>query len=156
MEFYTFRMPSGVYDTGFAWNGLTTVTESPLVPKPSPQYADNIKYLNLVSAEEFGGTIEAFTYPEEFGQCDGTALPEPGVPLGQQGRKMFGLSYRTKVGNDVEGYWTSDISFICFMVLRPLRRRRLMLRSMILPKRLHLAGRLLPLLFRLQVISLLR
>jgi hypothetical protein len=94
---------TGVYSAGFAWNGLTTVTESPSGAEPNPQYADNIKYLNLISAEEFGGTIEAFTYPEEFGQCDGTALPAPGVAVGQQGRKLFGLSYRTKVGNDAEG-----------------------------------------------------
>ena len=93
----------GVYALGVAWNGLTTVTESPSGAEPNPQYADNIKYLNLISAEEFGGTIEAFTYPEEFGQCDGTALPAPGVAVGQQGRKQFGLSYRTKVGNDAEG-----------------------------------------------------
>lgn len=93
----------GVYNTGFAWNGLTTVTESPSGADATPQYADNIKYLNLVSAEEFGGTIEAFTYPEEFAVCDGTALPAAGVAVGQQGRKMFGLSYRTKVGNDVDG-----------------------------------------------------
>jgi hypothetical protein len=93
----------GVYNSGFAWNGLTTVTESPTGAEASPQYADNIKYLNMISAEEFGATIEAFTYPEEFGQCDGTALPSPGVAVGQQGRKMFGLSYRTRVGNDVEG-----------------------------------------------------
>lgn len=65
----------GVYDTGFAWNGLTTVTESPSGAESNPQYADNIKYLNLISAEEFGATIEAFTYPDEFGQCDGTAEP---------------------------------------------------------------------------------
>ena len=77
----------GVYALGVAWNGLTTVTESPSGAEPNPQYADNIKYLNLISAEEFGGTIEAFTYPEEFGQCDGTALPAPGVAVGQQGRK---------------------------------------------------------------------
>jgi hypothetical protein len=95
--------PAGVYNTGFAWNGLTTVTESPSGADPNPQFADNIKYLNLTSAEEFGGTIEAFTYPEEFGQCDGTALPAPGLAIGQQGRKMFGMSYRTKVGNDVDG-----------------------------------------------------
>lgn len=94
---------AGVYNSGFAWNGLTTVTESPSGAEASPQYADNIKYLNLISAEEFGATIEAFTYPEEFGQCDGTDLPAPGVAVGQQGRKMFGLSYRTRVGNDVEG-----------------------------------------------------
>jgi hypothetical protein len=94
---------AGVYNTGFAWNGLTTVTESPSGAEPTAQYADNIKYLNLISAEEFGATIEAFTYPEEFGQCDGTALPAPGVAVGQQGRKTFGLSYRTRVGNDVDG-----------------------------------------------------
>lgn len=94
---------AGEYDTGYAWNGLTTVTESPTGAEASPQYADNIKYLNLVSAEEFGATIEAFTYPEEFGECDGTAAPKVGVILGQQTRKTFGLSYRTKIGNDVEG-----------------------------------------------------
>jgi hypothetical protein len=94
---------AGVYNTGFAWNGLTTVTESPSGAESSPQFADNIKYLNMISAEEFGATIEAFTYPEEFGQCDGTALPSPGVAVGQQGRKMFGLSYRTRLGNDVDG-----------------------------------------------------
>ncbi len=94
---------AGVYNTGVAWNGLTTVTESPSGADPNPQFADNIKYLNITSAEEFGGTIEAFTYPEEFGQCDGTALPAPGVAVGQQGRKMFGLCYRTRVGNDVDG-----------------------------------------------------
>jgi hypothetical protein len=94
---------TGVYNSGVAWNGLTTVTESPSGADPNPQFADNIKYLNITSAEEFGGTIEAFTYPEEFGQCDGTALPAPGVSVGQQGRKMFGLCYRTKVGNDIDG-----------------------------------------------------
>jgi hypothetical protein len=94
---------AGVYNSGVAWNGLTTVTESPSGADPNPQFADNIKYLNITSAEEFGGTIEAFTYPEEFGQCDGTALPAPGVAVGQQGRKMFGLSYRTKIGNDIDG-----------------------------------------------------
>lgn len=94
---------SGDYVEGHAWNGLTTVTESPSGAESSPQYADNIKYLNLISAEEFGATIEAFTYPDEFAECDGTALPEPGVAIGQQGRRLFGLSYRTRVGNDVEG-----------------------------------------------------
>jgi len=94
---------AGIYNAGFAWNGLTTVTESPSGAEASPQYADNIKYLNIISAEEFGATIEAFTYPEEFGQCDGTELPSPGVAVGQQGRKIFGLSYRTRVGNDIEG-----------------------------------------------------
>jgi hypothetical protein len=94
---------SGAYADGFAWNGLTTVTESPSGADSNPQYADNIKYLNLLSYEEFGGTIEAFTYPDEFGQCDGTVSPEPGVAVGQQARKQFGLCYRTKLGNDVDG-----------------------------------------------------
>lgn len=94
---------SGAYPKGVVWNGLTTVTESPSGAEASPQYADNIKYLNLVSAEEFGGTIEAFTYPDEFEACDGTAEIAPGVTIGQQNRKQFGFSYRTKVGNDTEG-----------------------------------------------------
>lgn len=94
---------SGNYDTGVAWNGLTTVTESPSGAESSPQYADNIKYLNLVSVEQFGATIEAFTYPDEFAQCDGTAEPSPGVRVGQQNRRPFGLCYRTLVGNDTEG-----------------------------------------------------
>lgn len=94
---------SGVYDTGFAWNGLTTVTEKPSGAESNPQYADNIKYLNLLSAEDFGVTIEAFTYPEEFAQCDGSEVVEPGVKIGQQARKSFGLSYRTKIGNDIDG-----------------------------------------------------
>ena len=93
---------SGVYNTGFAWSGLTTVTESPSGAEPNPQYADNIKYLNLVSAEEFALTIEAFTYPEEFGQCDGTATLAIGATIAQQQRKSFGFCYRTKVGNDLE------------------------------------------------------
>lgn len=94
---------TGIYNGGFAWNGLTGVSESPSGAESSPQYADNIKYLNLVSAEEFGATIEAFTYPNEFAQCDGTAAPSAGVYLGQQGRRSFGLAYRTRVGNDVDG-----------------------------------------------------
>lgn len=93
----------GVYDDGVAWNGLTTVTESPSGAEPNAQYADNIKYLNLFSAEEFGATIEAFTYPDEFSQFDGLATPTPGVVVGQQTRKGFGLSYRTKLGNDIDG-----------------------------------------------------
>ena len=94
---------TGAYGTGVVWNGLTAVTESPSGAEPNPQYADNIKYLNLISAEEFGATIEAFTYPKEFEQCDGTASLAPGITIGQQTRKTFGFSYRTKVGNDVEG-----------------------------------------------------
>lgn len=94
---------SGAPGTGVAWNGLTSVTESPSGAEPNPQYADNIKYLNLRSAEEFGGTIEAFTYPDEWAECDGSKSPSKGVYFGQQTRKMFGLSYRTKIGNDTEG-----------------------------------------------------
>jgi hypothetical protein len=93
----------GDYVEGHAWNGLTTVTESPSGAEGNPQFADNIKYLNLISAEEFGGTIEAFTYPDAFAQCDGTAILAPGVTIGQQGRRVFGLSYRSQVGNDLEG-----------------------------------------------------
>jgi hypothetical protein len=93
----------GVYDNGYAWNGLVSVTESPTGAEANPQYADNIKYLNLLSAEEFGATLEAFTYPDEFGQCDGTLTPEVGIFVGQQNRKTFGLAYRTRVGNDLAG-----------------------------------------------------
>lgn len=97
---------AGIYDTGYGWNGLTTVTEKPTGAAATAQYADNIKYLNLISAEDFEGTIEAFTYPPQFSQFDGTATPTPGVNVGQQTRKTFGLSYRTKLGNDVlaDGY----------------------------------------------------
>lgn len=94
---------AGVYSAGYAWNGLVSVTESPSGAEPTPQYADNIKYLNLVSAEEFGATIEAYTYPDEFAQCDGTASPQEGLYVGQQERKTFGLAYRTKIGNDTDG-----------------------------------------------------
>lgn len=94
---------SGVYATGVAWNGLTSVSETPTGAEANAQYADNIKYLNLISAEEFGATIEAFTYPDEFAQFDGLGVPVPGVTVGQQNRKVFGLSYRTRLGNDLEG-----------------------------------------------------
>lgn len=97
------RDATGAYESGYAWNGLVSVTESPSGAEANPQYADNIKYLNLVSAEEFSGTIEAFTYPKEFEACDGTAEIAPGVTIGQQRRETFGLSYRTLVGNDVLG-----------------------------------------------------
>lgn len=93
----------GQYNNGYAWNGLTGVTESPSGAESNPQYADNIKYLNLQSAEQFGATIEAFTYPEEFEQCDGSASPQQGISVGQQGRRTFGLAYRTRVGNDLLG-----------------------------------------------------
>lgn len=94
---------TGAYNTGVAWNGLIGVTESPSGAESNPQYADNIKYLDLTSAEEFGATIEAYMYPDEFEECDGTAEVAPGVTIGQQNRKAFGMSYRTKVGNDVAG-----------------------------------------------------
>ena len=92
----------GVYPAGVVWNGLTAVTESPSGAEATPLYADDIKYLNLVSAEEFGATIEAYMYPDEFMQCDGSVSLVPGVYVGQQTRKSFGLSYKTVVGNDVD------------------------------------------------------
>lgn len=92
----------GDYGTGVAWNGLTAVTESPSGAEANPIWADNIKYLNLLSAEEFGATIEAYTYPDEFAECDGSALLTEGVKIGQQPRKSFGLSYRTVLGNDTK------------------------------------------------------
>ena len=93
----------GEYPQGVAWNGLTAVTESPSGAEASPFYADNMKYLNLTSAEEFGATIEAYMYPDEFEECDGSAELAPGVVIGQQARKAFGLCYRTLLGNDVMG-----------------------------------------------------
>lgn len=93
----------GAYEEAHAWAGLVSVTEAPSGAEATPQYADNIKYLNLVSAEEFGATIEAFAYPTAFGRCDGSAEVAPGVFVGQQRRETFGFSYRTLVGNDLEG-----------------------------------------------------
>jgi len=93
----------GAYPLGVAWNGLTAVTESPSGAEASPIYADDIKYLNLISAEEFGATIEAYTYPDEFAECDGSADLSTGVRVGQQKRKAFGLAYKTTLGNDVDG-----------------------------------------------------
>jgi hypothetical protein len=90
----------GAYQKGVAWNGLTAVTESPSGAEATPLYADDIKYLNLVSAEEFGATIEAYTYPDEFAQCDGSASLVEGISIGQQSRKTFGLVYKTTVGTD--------------------------------------------------------
>lgn len=94
---------SGTYPKGVAWNGLTAVTESPSGAEATPLYADDIKYLNLMSAEEFGATIEAYTYPEEFEACDGSASLVDGVSIGQQKRTQFGLCYRTTIGNDTDG-----------------------------------------------------
>lgn len=93
---------AGAYPKGVAWNGLTAVTESPSGAEATPLYADDIKYLNLMSTEEFGATIEAYTYPDEFAECDGSASLGKGVVIGQQKRKAFGLCYRTVVGNDVD------------------------------------------------------
>lgn len=93
----------GKYSKGVAWNGLTAVTESPSGAEATPLYADDIKYLNLMSTEEFGATIEAYTYPDEFAECDGSASLADGVMIGQQKRKTFGLCYKTTVGNDVDG-----------------------------------------------------
>lgn len=98
-----YPMSGSTYGTGVAWNGLTAVTESPSGAEETALYADNSKYVSLYSAEEFGATIEAYTYPDEFAECDGSAELADGVSIGQQDRKVFGLSYRTLVGNDTEG-----------------------------------------------------
>lgn len=97
-----FPMEGATYTKGVAWNGLTAVTESPSGAEATPLYADDIKYLNLISNEEFGGTIEAYTYPDEFMACDGSAAVVEGLYLGQQARKAFGMCYRTVLGNDTE------------------------------------------------------
>ena len=94
---------AGTYPKGVAWNGLTAVTESPSGAEATALYADDIKYLNLMSAEEFAATVEAYTYPDEFAECDGSASIAKGVSIGQQKRKAFGLCYRTVLGNDVAG-----------------------------------------------------
>lgn len=93
----------GVYSLGVAWNGLTAITESPSGAESTPLYADDIKYLNLLSNEEFGCTIEAYTYPDEFAECDGSVALTAGVMIGQQKRKTFGLCYKTTLGNDADG-----------------------------------------------------
>lgn len=93
----------GAYPLGVAWNGLTAVTESPSGAEASPLYADNIKYLNLMSAEEFAATIEAYMYPEEFEECDGSKEIVPGMTIGQQTRSTFGFCYKTLIGNDTTG-----------------------------------------------------
>lgn len=94
---------NGAYPQGVAWNGLTAVTESPSGAEATALYADDIKYLNLISNEEFGATIEAYTYPDEFAACDGSASLAEGVSIGQQKRSAFGLCYKTAIGNDVDG-----------------------------------------------------
>lgn len=97
---YPLNPETTAYDDGVAWNGLTAVNEKPAGASANPQYADNIKYLNLIALETFGGTIEAFTFPDEFAACDGSSAPSPGLSVGQQPRQTFGLCYRTRVGND--------------------------------------------------------
>ena len=97
------RNSEGEYPLGVPWNGLTAVTESPSGAEATPLYADNIKYLSLMSNEEFGATIEAYTYPDEFAECDGSAELGAGVMIGQQTRKYFGLVYKTVIGNDTDG-----------------------------------------------------
>lgn len=99
---YPYNSGTSKYDNGVAWNGLTGVTESPSGAEATALYADNIKYLNLVSAEEFGCTIEAYTYPDEFMACDGSKALTDGVTIGQQDRQTFGFCYRTVLGNDTE------------------------------------------------------
>lgn len=96
---YPFNKTTKSYDKGVVWNGLTGVTESPSGAEATPLYADNIKYLNLLSAEEFGATVEAYTYPDEFAECNGEANIAAGVVAGQQKRKMFGMSYQTELGD---------------------------------------------------------
>ena len=100
---YVYDTENKKYGTGVAWNGLTAVTESPSVAEATALYADDIKYLNLMSNEEFGGTIEAYTYPDEFKACNGEVDLVPGLTIGAQTRKTFGFSYRTTVGNDTDG-----------------------------------------------------
>lgn len=94
---------SGIYPKGVAWSGITAINKSPSGAEPTPLYADNVKYLELTSVEELGLGIEAYTYPDEFAECDGSAELIPGVQIEQQDRKSFGLAYRTKIGNDVKG-----------------------------------------------------
>lgn len=93
----------GTYENGVVWNGLTAVTESPSGAETTPLYADDVKYVVIYAAEEFGATVEAYTYPEEFEQCDGSASIFEGITIGQQTRKSFGMCYKTSVGNDVQG-----------------------------------------------------
>ena len=104
---YPLNVSTNQYDSGVAWNGLVSVSESPSGAESNAQYADNIKYLDLLSAEEFAATLECFTYPDEWELCDGSVSPVAGLNIHQQSRKTFGLSYRTKIGNDV----TDDLGY---------------------------------------------
>lgn len=103
MVLYRYDTTTQTFKNPVAWNGITAFNESPSGAEPSPLWADNIKYLNLMSAEEYGATLEAYTYPDEFEECDGSKELAPGVMIGQQSRKLFALCYRTLVGNDTEG-----------------------------------------------------
>ena len=98
-----YPVKNGTYPKGYAWNGIISVTEKPSGAELTALYADNIKYLNLMSAEDYGATIEAYMYPDEFAECDGSASIAKGVSIGQQPRKVFGMTYQTKLGNDVDG-----------------------------------------------------
>lgn len=98
-----YPVSNGTYPKGVAWNGVTAITESPSGAEATALYADNIKYANLIAAEEFGATIEAYTYPDEFAECDGSATLTTGVTIGQQKRKAFGLSWKSLIGNDTDG-----------------------------------------------------
>ena len=112
----------GSYPKGVAWNGLTAVTESPSGAEATPLYADNIKYLNLMSAEEFGATVEAYMYPDEFAACNGEAALSEGVTIGQQVRKAFGMSYQTKIGNDINNELGYKIHIIYNALAAPSER----------------------------------
>lgn len=121
---YQYDKVNNAFNSGVAWNGLTTVTESPSGAEANDQYADNIKYLSLRSAENFGGTIEAFSYPDEFEQNDGTATPVKGVKVTQQNRKAFGLSYRSLVGNDVEQEAGEKLHLVYMATANPSEKSR--------------------------------
>ena len=99
---YVYNDTAQDFGAGVAWNGITSITETPSGAEANPIYADNIKYLSLLSAEEFGASIEAYTYPEEFEECDGSAAITPGVMVGQQARKKFCIAYKTIKGNDIQ------------------------------------------------------
>lgn len=109
---YPYNTKTKKYDKGVAWNGLTGVTESPSGAESTPMYADNIKYLNLMSAEDFGATVEAYTYPDEFAACNGEIQAAKGLTVGQQTRSMFGMSYQTKVGSEE----TEDLGYKIHLV----------------------------------------
>lgn len=116
------RDAEGDYSNGYVWNGLVSVSESPTGAEPTAMYADNIKYLNLISAEEFAATIEAFTYPDEFAACEGSVEPEVGVSIGQQNRETFGLAYRTKIGSALDPDLGHKIHLIYGAIAAPTER----------------------------------